>query len=147
MKLLLNLPVLCLLLFSFACDHNQDEDGSINLGAATGTALEGRWDLTNVSGGLAGINDDLEVGLITWDFDSASMELQITDNETSESLYDGYPSGSYSYAVLEQDEEAYLFIDGQEFSHISLSSGKLVLDGNKRSKGSGADYFILTMLR
>jgi hypothetical protein len=40
-----------------------------------------------------------------------------------------------------------LFIEGQEFANISLSGGKLALDGNIRSEGSGADFFILTLQR
>jgi hypothetical protein len=73
--------------------------------------------------------------------------LHIVNNETSESLYDGYPTGTYGYSILEQEEEAYLFIEGQEFANISLSGGKLALDGNIRSEGSGADFFILTLQR
>jgi hypothetical protein len=147
MKLIMNTTLFCMLLMA-ACDKNQDNEGSATLlTGAYASAMEGNWNVSNVSGGFAGINDDFESGLIRWNFDSGSLELHIVNNETSESLYDGYPTGTYGYSILEQEEEAYLFIEGQEFANISLSGGKLALDGNIRSEGSGADFFILTLQR
>ena len=54
--------ILGLILVVLSC--NSDDDVQQN----TEPTLFGPWSLVNVSGGFAGVNDDFEIGTITWNF-------------------------------------------------------------------------------
>ncbi len=80
--------------------------------------IEGIWDVHNISGGFAGINDDYPQGTILWRFNSQNSNLAITNNNTTNTLYDGFESGEYAYTILHTDKAFYLQINGQEFGGI-----------------------------
>ncbi|MFS4456982.1 hypothetical protein [Maribacter sp. 2304DJ31-5] len=106
--------------------------------------LSGTWQVQNISGGFAGIDDDYTSGVITWTFASVTSKLTVVNtNDPTTAIYDGLPTGTYDYAILLVQNEHYLEIDGQEFSGISFLDGQLLLDQNNRSTGSGADGFVL----
>lgn len=105
--------------------------------------LEGSWNLTTISGGFAGIDDDYPAGDIVWTFVSSESKLEINNNNTANTLYDGLPTGEYIYTLLTVDNELFLKINGDEFAGIILSENRLTLDQNRSSSGSGADGFVL----
>lgn len=59
-------------------------------------SINGTWKLVNVSGGIAGTNDDFADGLITWKF-NANHTVTITNNNTDDSKQDILESGTYDY--------------------------------------------------
>ena len=123
-----------LVLFSFSC--NSDDDAQQN----TDSALQGTWSLVNVSGGLAGVNDDFEIGTITWNFNEDNLELTVTNTNTTTVIYDGFPSGTYDYELLTPTEEsASVTINSFEYRITTLTSSLLLLD-----EGVAADGFLLT---
>lgn len=126
-----------LFLIIAGCSKNTDKSGII--------PLNGRWNLVNVSGGFAGIDEEFEEGTIVWNFETATGTLTVENNNTSDALYDGLPSGSYTYSILSDDKNLFLYIDNIESGAIIISLGQLVLDQNVLSNGSGADLFVLTL--
>ncbi len=106
--------------------------------------LSGSWEVQNISGGFAGINDDYEAGIITWTFTTPTSKLEIiNNNDKAGIIYDGLVSGEYDYSILTVSNKQYLEINGQEFAGISISNGQLLLDQNQISTGTGADGFQL----
>lgn len=100
------------------------------------------WNLTNISGGFAGVDNDFDTGLIVWTFDSGS--LTVVNNNTSQD-YDVLASGDYSYSILQAGGKIYLKIDGLEMGEIVASPNSIVVDQNKKSTGAGADHFAFTL--
>ena len=128
---------LVLILFTFSC--NSDDDAQQN----TDSALQGTWSLVNVSGGLAGVNDDFEIGTITWNFNEDNLELTVTNTNTTTVIYDGFPSGTYDYELLTPTEEsASVTINSFEYRITTLTSSLLLLD-----EGVAADGFLHTFRR
>ena len=103
--------------------------------------LTGSWNVQHISGGFAGIDDDYESGVIVWTFNANNATLSVENNNEADVIYDGLPTGSYSYAILTVEGEQFLEINGQEQYGIIRSSGQVLLDENKTSTGSGADGF------
>ncbi|WP_405574871.1 hypothetical protein [Winogradskyella sp. Asnod2-B02-A] len=126
-----------LLMLSCNTDDNSQQNAEPTIG--------GQWNLVNVTGGLAGVDDDFEVGLIIWDFNEDNLELTVTNNNTANVIYDGLSSGTYDYEVLSTTgETAYLVIHNFGINHeiITLNASQLVLD-----EGVVADGFLLTFNR
>ena len=129
--------VLILILFTFSC--NNDDDAQQN----TDPTLEGTWSLVNVYGGLAGVDDDFDMGTITWDFDEDNLELTVTNTNTTAVIYDGFPSGTYDYELFTPtDENASVTINTFSYVITTLTSSQLILD-----EGVAADGFLLTFNR
>ena len=133
------LYILILALITFGC--NSDDDAQQD----TNATLNGPWSLINVSGGFAGVDDDFEIGLITWDFDIGNLQLTVTNNNTEAVIYDGLSSGDYDYQVLSTTGEVgYLVVHNFGINHeiVTVSSSELILD-----EGAAADGFLLTFSR
>ena len=107
--------------------------------------IDGLWDVHNISGGFAGINDDYMRGAIIWSFDTQTSNLTITNNNTANTIYDGFESGKYPYSILRTDKMLYLQINGQEFGGVIISQNELVINQNITSTGSGADGFVILL--
>ncbi|WP_298753877.1 hypothetical protein [uncultured Psychroserpens sp.] len=133
-------PYIYLLIFTmFVFSCNNDDDGVSN----NEPTLHGEWSLINVSGGLAGIDDDFPAGLITWDFDLNSQELTVTNTNVELVIYDGLPTGTYDYAVMTSTgSDATIVINNVNYAVVSITSTSLVLD-----EGVAADGFLLTYTR
>ena len=107
--------------------------------------FDGVWDVSNISGGFAGINDDYPHGIITWSFDGQNSKLTVANNNANNTIYDGFESGKYPYSILAIDKTLYLEINGQEFGGVVISQNELVIDQNITSTGSGADGFVILL--
>ncbi|MFK7833260.1 MAG: hypothetical protein AB8B52_08290 [Winogradskyella sp.] len=128
---------LIVVLFLFSC--NNDDDAAQN----SEPTLIGPWSLVNVSGGFAGIDDDFEVGLITWDFNENFLEFTVTNNNTTNVIFDGLPSGTYNFQVLSTTgEDSQLVTETFSYEITTLTSSQLVLD-----EGIAFDGFLLTFSR
>ena len=109
--------------------------------------IDGIWDVSNISGGFAGINDDYPPGIISWSFNTMNSKLTIVNNNTTNTIYDGFESGEYPYAVVHIDKTLYLEINGQEFGGVVISQNELIIDQNMISTGSGADGFVVLLTK
>jgi len=111
------------------------------------STTNGTWNLKNISGGLSGINDDYDQGIIKWIFNSQTLTLTVENNNSQNTNYDGFESGIYSYSILESGGNSYLIVEDIEFGGFALTENNLVIDQNKTSTGSGADGFIIELER
>lgn len=103
------------------------------------------WHLINVTGGLAGIDDDFDFDEIIWHFDDDNAKLVIENNNTDDSKEDGFNSGTYTYSTTEEGINSFLFIDAAEFgSYIFTSDNEFIIDQNLTTDGDAADGFEYT---
>ncbi|MFD2098534.1 hypothetical protein [Flagellimonas iocasae] len=109
-------------------------------------ALTGTWNVQHIGGGFAGIDNDYESGVIVWTFSAENGTLTVENNNEADVIYDGFPTGSYSYSILTVEGEQFLEIDGQEQFGIVRSNGQVLLDANKTSTGTGADGFQIVLV-
>jgi len=129
--------ILVLMLFTLSC--NSDDDTQQN----SEPTLDGSWSLVNVTGGLAGVDDDFEIGLIIWDFNQDNLELTVTNNNTVNVIYDGFPTGTYDYEIFtETNGEMSVVINTVSYRVTNLTSSQLVID-----EGVVADGFLLLFSR
>jgi len=130
------LMVLGIILFT-SCNNNDD---STEL-----ESLEGTWSVKNISGGIAGIDDDYETGVITWTFNN--QVLTVINNESQGNLYSGFESGTYSYSTSEINGINYIIINNAEYGGYTISINNLTINQNETTAGSGADGFLLRFER
>ncbi|PXX27659.1 hypothetical protein [Arenibacter sp. ARW7G5Y1] len=109
--------------------------------------VSGTWNLMSVSGGFAGIDEDFEKGKIIWEFDTKDGTLLVTNNDESGALYNGLPTGTYAYSILQGKDQDYLQLNDKEVGGIDVAKSQLVLDQNNTSSGSGADGFVLVLVK
>jgi hypothetical protein len=62
--------------------------------------VDGAWELSNVSGGIAGTNDDFAPGEVTWIFNEENHTVEVLNNNTDEDKVDFFDSGTYNYGVV-----------------------------------------------
>lgn len=108
--------------------------------------INGAWNLRNVSGGIAGINEDFEEGNILWLFNIESGILKIV-NLASDTTYTGPKAGSYTFQIDSPTDTPILYIDNSEFGGINLVESGFIIDQNIRANGSGADGFAFKLLK
>ena len=101
--------------------------------------LETEWYLTNVSGGIAGVNYHFTPGTITWTLGAET--LVVVNNNTDETKFDSYESGQYTYQIVEDGIGEKLVIDNASLGYLDLQFDSLTVDPNK---GGAADGFVLT---
>jgi hypothetical protein len=102
------------------------------------------WNLVNVTGGIAGVNEDFNTGDIIWSFDNETNTLTVTNTNTDNMIEDGFDSGTYSFSVTNNSENYFLIIENNEFGAYSITENQLIIDQNITTSGSGADGFIYT---
>lgn len=110
-------------------------------------SIHGTWNLANVSGGVAGIDEDYEPGVVIWSFDVELSILTVDNNDENGSGYTGVRNGPHPYNLLKQNNTNYLFVRGREIGRIIIIDGNLMINGNDRSEGSGADFYNFTFIR
>ncbi|MBU2926880.1 hypothetical protein [Winogradskyella psychrotolerans] len=120
---------LAVLLFTLSCNSNDDAQQNSD------PVLSGSWSLVNVSGGFAGVDDNFESGIITWNFNTDPTEITITNSNTASVIHSGYPSGTYNYDVLITANDTTLVIDNADLRIISLTTNQLILDEGMVSDG------------
>ncbi|HET8810467.1 MAG TPA: hypothetical protein VFM65_09420 [Flavobacteriaceae bacterium] len=100
--------------------------------------IYGSWNLMNISGGFAGVDNDFERGTIIWTFDGNSSELVVENNNTEE-VIDGLDSGTYMFSISGSDT---LFVEGGRFGVYTVSKTQLIID-----QGVASDGFLLKFER
>tara|TARA_R110002111_G_scaffold6659_4_gene28301 strand:- start:1225 stop:1644 length:420 start_codon:yes stop_codon:yes gene_type:complete len=109
--------------------------------------LGGTWSLINVSGGFAGIDEDFEKEAIVWKFDTKDGTLIVANNDGSNAINNGLPTGTYTYSVLQEKDQFYLEVNDKEIGEIVIDKSQLVLDQNSTTMGNGADGFVMVLVR
>ncbi|RZJ35511.1 MAG: hypothetical protein EOO51_05060 [Flavobacterium sp.] len=135
MKITKLVPMLFLVAMS-ACDSGSDRK----------TTLDGHWKLINVKGGISGSDFDFPPGLITYNFDTATNTVEVTNNNTNDAAEDMLPSGSYTYSIQENTTtpqlcEENFFIDEVNFGCYNLGSNQLTFGQVE------ADGYLITLVR
>ncbi len=130
-----NVLILALLFFAgFIAGCENDDD------LTPGQPINGSWNLTNVAGGLAGVNIDYKKGEVKWHFDSKSGNLTVEnliDSTGPEDIYAGLDSGTYSYEIRQEGESNVLYIDNSKRGILTIVDNTLKIDD-----GLIADGFI-----
>mgnify|MGYP000498269196 CR=1 FL=1 len=127
---------LTFMLLMFSCTSDDDNQN-------TEATLNGSWHLVNISGGLVGVNDDFDTGLITWIFNENNLELTVINTNTTDVIFDGLASGTYNYQPLTTTgENTDIVVDFFSFRITTLTTVQLILD-----EGIAADGFLLTFSR
>jgi hypothetical protein len=62
--------------------------------------IEGSWELSNVSGGIAGTYDDFAPNEVVWIFNEESQTVTVFNNNTDDNKVDFFDSGTYDYEVV-----------------------------------------------
>ncbi len=109
--------------------------------------LSGTWTLITISGGFAGINENFQPNVITWQFSENNQLITvINNNPPTNAIYDGLPAGNYNYNNTIQvncgNETVPLNIINSFESCYSISNDTLVINNNQI-----ADGFKLTLVR
>lgn len=102
------------------------------------------WHLINVSGGIAGVDNDFALNKIIWSFEEEENNL-IVNNTNTGNQEDGFDTGTYNYSLDEnENKELFLIINSNEFGNIVVSDSQMLIDQNITTSGTGADGFIYT---
>ncbi|WP_282136209.1 hypothetical protein [Seonamhaeicola maritimus] len=105
------------------------------------------WNLINVTGGIAGVDNDFEVGDIVWNADEFNSMLAVNNSNPDDTIEDGLDTGTYDFVLFETGGDIFTVIDGDEFGKIYISETDntlLIIDQNELSFGPQADGFIYT---
>jgi hypothetical protein len=136
---IVKLSLLMILSLGFFTSCNNDDDSN------QVETLNGIWNVKNISGGFAGIDDDYDSGVITWTFNN--QVLTVENNESQGNIYSGFESGTYNYSTNEINGNNYILINDDEYGGFTLSINNLIINQNETSSGSGADGFMLQFER
>lgn len=109
--------------------------------------ISGTWYLIRLSGGFAGLDEDFEKGGIVWEFRDKVGILVVANNHESDALNSGLPSGTYTYSILQGKGGDYLQLNDKEVGRIGVAKSQLILDQNLTSSGSGADGFVMVLIK
>jgi hypothetical protein len=134
MKKLLSFFGIMILLLLSACNNNSNNSDP----------LQGQWKLVNVTGTFAGINSNFPQGMITWDFNSITQTVTVTNNNADSNLWDVFETGVYTYQFVNNPVSPCgqsIDINGSAYGCYSISSNTLVIDQ------SIADGFTITLKR
>lgn len=109
-------------------------------------ALEGKWNLVRLYGGITGANEVHAIGEIEWTFNGQNSTVMV-NNTVGNSSYYSLPSGTYTYQQISDpgQNQQYLVIDANELGQFVISGNQMLIDENKKSDGEGACgfYFVL----
>ncbi|SFZ95093.1 hypothetical protein SAMN05428642_10717 [Flaviramulus basaltis] len=102
------------------------------------------WSLDNVSGGVAGIDEDFSENTVKWIFNETTSTLNVENNNDNDTKPDGLDSGNYNYSVLQKGSNLFLIVGSNEIGRFTVSQNQLVINENETSNGTLADGYIYT---
>jgi len=94
-------------------------------------AAEGEWNLVNVSGSIAGVNQDFAPGTIAWTFNENGT-VTVVNNNTNEQAEDFFDTGTYDYSFVANEDNPQacaivLEVDNINFGCQTINGDELVL--------------------
>ncbi|WP_159090879.1 hypothetical protein [Aquimarina aquimarini] len=106
-----------------------DDDDTVVDPNPDSSGLQGTWNLSNVTGGFIGVNEDFEKGIIVWVFDESNKKVEITNNDmTSSSTGDLLPTGIYSYSIIEVHGNKELLINDRNLGNFEITANEFSID-------------------
>ena len=129
-----------ILIFSLCLCFNCSTD-EINAPFQTSN-IDGEWELTNVTGGLQGVDINYSPGEVKWDFDTSTSTLTVTNliiSTCPEDIYSGHDTGVYNFNIVSANGIDTLYIDSVERGVITISNNMLQIDD-----GLATDGFLTT---
>ncbi|MDH7445645.1 hypothetical protein [Aquimarina sp. 2201CG14-23] len=114
---------LCILFLSIILCSCSNDDNNNN----RSTMLEGTWNLVNVTGGFAGINQDFERETIVWNFNESNNTVVVTNNSTITGVYDGFPTGTYSYSIVAPADTDELVVNEINLGTFTITSSSFTV--------------------
>lgn len=97
---------------------SNDDDGN----AIVQSTIEGEWSLVKVTGGFAGVDEDIDKGTIEWDFDEASGMVTITNTISDASFNTILPSGTYTYSISAPADADDLIVNNVNLGRLTLEN-------------------------
>ncbi|MGY3793008.1 hypothetical protein [uncultured Aquimarina sp.] len=97
---------------------SNDDDGN----AVVQSTIEGEWSLVKVTGGFAGVDEDIDKGTIEWDFDEASGMVTITNTISDASFNTILPSGTYTYSISAPADADDLIVNNVNLGRLTLEN-------------------------
>lgn len=125
MRTIYKLFFIAIIIVSFSCQNDKESNDSQN-------QIAREWKLIKVTGGLIGVSQEINPGMIKWTFNSTTNTVTVINSTTDESLYDFFETGVYNYQIMDDSTEGIcnevLKIDGIELGCISFIDNKLLLN-------------------
>ncbi len=133
-----------LIVISLFASCSSDDDAVALLETVTMADLEGIWNVTNISGGFPGFDEDFMTGDLIWTFNENMGNLII---ESAEGVDPIINTGTFTYSILQNGGRSFLVIDDIEQGLLSLSRSNLQLDEGILSIGPQSDSFQINFER
>ncbi|WP_271781933.1 hypothetical protein [Aquimarina algiphila] len=92
------------------------------------SGLGGEWNLINVSGGFIGINENLDKGIIIWNFNETNKNVVITNNNMNDAINDILPSGTYNFSMVTINGNEELIINDRNLGNFELTNNEFTID-------------------
>lgn len=102
-----------------------------------------KFNLINVSGGFAGVNENFNEGEIIWTFNTQNETLTIEKN--IQNAFSGLGEGNYSYSFKNIEEKRYFYLNNTEIGSVTNEVDRMIINENELSTGIGADGFIFQL--
>ena len=118
--------LLYILLFAITVGCSNDDDTSDPDISSSG--LNGTWNLVNVLGGFVGIDHDFENGVIIWDFDENNNTVNITNNNTDNTIYDVLPTGTYTYSLVDIQGNQELVVGDRNLGNLEINDSEFTVN-------------------
>ncbi|TSE11482.1 MULTISPECIES: hypothetical protein [Aquimarina] len=92
------------------------------------SGLGGEWNLINVSGGFIGINENLDKGIIIWNFNETNKNVVITNNNMNDAINDILPTGTYNFSMVTINGNEELIINDRNLGNFELTNNEFTID-------------------
>lgn len=94
------------------------------------STINGTWNLTSVSGGLASFDIDYQKGDIKWTFNQANSTLTVVNNIGNDKAFI-LRSGTYHFKIEQNGERQVLFVDNNDYrlTILSIDQDLIITDG------------------
>jgi len=105
--------------------------------------LEGRWQMSRVSGGLAGIDYTYNPGEVNWYFQQSNNTLYVSNNLDSTDAkhqYTKLETGTYYYQAQSANGENIILVNGISLGVYYFEQDKLLLDDGVASDGMLTEF-------
>lgn len=110
------------------------------------TPQSAKWSLVRITGGVAGVDINLEREQITWIFDEFNNNIIVEENVPGVSH--GLSEGTYSYYLQNISNADFIFVDEVEYGDIKIGQSTLTIDENINSTSTNtSDKFKYRFVR
>lgn len=125
MKTLITLSFFLLFSSLNSCSDSNDKN--------TATSINGVWNLRYVNGSITGASYVFEPGVVTWNFNTATNQVTVVNNNTNNNLNSVLNSGVYTYTITSNPDNTLpcsqvIRIDTQDMGCLSITSTQLIMN-------------------